>query len=342
MNPYTYFRGYKDPHNGLRPYSKIARSIPGLSVLKVPMHIPKSYKKKFNGVFSEFFFKLLAHILLFSRVRANSSQKIIVREFLTIPLFICIPILWLYRNRLYFLCQHNLAFAHKKKSHRFSLKALHLLGFKFIVYDDVALWSFISSVNKNIFSLPHPLPNIKQSSTSSTLTLGFIGNFRKEKSPEWAINELLLLMNDTSVQQEFCLLLGSPSMEFLNVFKGNKDVITIDTTDYKDYLQALTQCDVLILPYEKESYSYRNSGVLAEAVATGTAIVIPCIPGLIEQLCTPSKVGECYSSKTGFSKLLKTMLPKLADNYYDNAIKEHKAHRGEYNIRILMENLLND
>lgn len=337
-----YYKGYRDPHEGLRVYSQAAKNIRGLAVFKVPMHIPSFIERYSSGRPVVMFFKLFAHFFLFFRLYRNKSNKVIIREFLTVPLFVSFPLLWGYRKKIYFLCQHNLAFASRKVSHRLVLRFLNYIGFQFLVYESVDLWSKAlksGSSPDGVFSIPHPVGANASSVKNDDITVGIIGNFRKEKSPEWAIKKLIEHKIDSDNFSNFRILIGSPDQEFLDQYRGIDGVSIINTKKRERYLSALQRVNILFLPYDESAYSFRVSGVLSEAVSSHALVVAPCLPGIKEQLSLPSSVGECYVSRDQLLDVLDMMLPRVKNGYYDAGIQQYLAYRGRDNIKLLMERL---
>ena len=171
MNSFSYHRGYQDPHRSLKLLSRVIRSIPGMTLIKVPMHVPKGLSSLGSNSLLSLFFKVYAHILLPCRISKRNSSTILVREFLTLPLLFVSPFLYRRRNKILFLCQHNIAFAAKNVSHRTSLRILSRLGSHFIAHDNSALWTIIDNSPNQYFikSIPNaaPIPRLRWHSSST-------------------------------------------------------------------------------------------------------------------------------------------------------------------------------
>jgi glycosyltransferase involved in cell wall biosynthesis len=125
--------------------------------------------------------------------------------------------------------------------------------------------------------------------------VGFIGSFRAEKSPLWALDLVAQAQAAGRFTPETELLIGTADADFLQRWEGR--ALLIDTTRRADYLRALEACDVVVLPYEESAYSFRVSGVLAEAVALGCVVVAPDLPALRDQVLLPQPVGVCYKDR---------------------------------------------
>jgi len=347
MNSFSYHRGYQDPHRSLKLLSRVIRSIPGMTLIKVPMHVPKGLSSLGSNSLLSLFFKVYAHILLPCRISKRNSSTILVREFLTLPLLFVSPFLYRRRKKIWFLCQHNIAFATKKISHRISLRILSRLGFRFIVYDDSTLWSIIDkSPHKYcIKSIPHPIQTFISKDetpyhTNQSLRIGIVGNFRPEKSPDWAIKTILHELQEGKKLHGYSLLIGSPDPIFLSSFSN---VVTlINTESHENYISALRSCDILVLAYDEESYSHRPSGVLSEAVGSGCAVVTPDVPGLREQVHFPSTVGATYSARDGLIDAILSATDLIMCGDFKKARASQFHHRGRNGIHNALKKLLND
>ena len=89
------------------------------------------------------------------------------------------------------------------------------------------------------------------------------------------------------------LLLGCPEAEVLALWQ-QRGFEVVDTTRREAYLAALDRCDLVILNYQRERYEYRPSGVAADALARGAAVVCPDFPLMRQQLTAPAVVGAVF------------------------------------------------
>lgn len=341
----SYVRGYRDPHMGLSILSTVARTLAGVVVLRVPMHVPERYKTFRSSQVVSLAFKFLGHILLIKRIARVPSGEIVIREFLTLPLLIISPLLFLQRKRLWFLCHHNIAFAAKNTSHRWALKFLRKAGFRFILFENKLAWKAVEQDEvpvSSVYVIPGPLPQITSKSHSGdtvnkTVTIGFVGNYRKEKSQIWALQALQQEMGDDGALAGCSLLLGTSDTELRNRFSEVAQVI--DTNSYQAYLAALRACDVVVLPYDPAAYAYRISGVLSDAVACGCAVVVPDIPILREQVFQPALVGACYADPSGIVEAVRSAASLSRDANFQAAIESHRVYRGTESIRDVLRAL---
>jgi glycosyltransferase involved in cell wall biosynthesis len=311
------------------------------------MHVPKGFSFLGSNSLLSLFFKVYAHILLPCRISKRNSSTILVREFLTLPLLLVSPFLYRRRNKIWFLCQHNIAFAAKNVNHRISLRILSRLGFRFIVYDNSALWTIIDKNPNQYFIKSIPLPvqsfiskeDIKLHPHKS-LRIGLVGNFRPEQSPLWAVETILHEIQEGKQLFGYSMLIGSPNPFFLSKFSN---VVTlVNTSSYKNYISALRSCDILVLAYDEGYYSYRTSGILAEAVGCGCAIVAPDLPALRNQVHTPASIGATYTSKKELIAAVLAAANLIKNEDFTMARNMHLQYRGKDGIRTALKKLLND
>ncbi len=334
----SYVRGYRDPHMGLRIWSIVARNVPGLVVMRVPMHIPSRFKYLSGSKAVALAYKLFGHLLLIKRIAHTKSGTVLVREFLTWPLLLISPFLFFQRHRLLFVCQHNIAFAAHNLTHRLILKLLRKIGLRFVLFEESVAWQVVENSNppaENVRSISMPFPAGVMRKTRSLpdgiLTIGFVGNFRKEKSPLWALQAIHAGIASSDKLANCRLIVGTSDLELRSHFAEHAQVM--DTSSYASYIAVLCACDVVVLPYEPASYAYRSSGVLAEAVACGCAVVVPDVPTLRQQVFQPMAVGACYSDRADFLSAVQSAVSLVRQGELKAALDAHRIQRGATGVR---------
>lgn len=335
----SYVRGYSDPHKSLKILSTAARTLSGMVVMRVPMHVPEKYKNLQGNKLVTMAFKLFGHLILVKRIAQAPPGNILIREFLTLPLLAISPLLFSRRRRLWFLCNHNISFAASNAIHRHALKFLRNIGFRFVLYDDRSGWEAVEKGEiplSSVCTIPSPMPKIPdteqdKNTKNNLIKIGFIGNFRKEKSPRWAVEKLLPELGESGVLSGCSLLIGTSDPDLRARFAHVAEVV--DTSSYQAFLEALHACDVVVLPYDPVSYAYRVSGVLSEAVACGCAIVVPDIQSLRDQISQPALVGACYANGNSIVEAVKSAITLVRDSHFQDAIELHKRHRGQESLR---------
>ncbi len=322
-----YLCNYTDPHPGLRTMSIAAAFLQDVAVMRVPMPIPGRGSGKAAWVF---LWKFFAHLLVVVRVMRSSASIIVVREFLTLPSVAVAPLLWPFRNRLWFLNNHNLAKAKKSKVHASMLRLLARMGFQFLVFEDASLWTQVlgPQTKSAVRTVPFPLPiwSAPSRPTSSPApVVGLIGNFRPEKSPVWALEITIRLAHDA--HRPFQLLVGSTDLAFLQFWR-ERGATAVDTTGYSDYRAALLQCDVVVLPYDVAMYFGRASGVIAEAIASGCAVVVPDLPVFRSQASYPTLAGVTFIGQAGLSAAILGALDLSSAGTFREVAAQHAVTRG--------------
>lgn len=145
-----------------------------------------------------------------------------------------------------------------------------------------------SCFNRELKLAPIPLyhqrPSSKQlTEKSSSITVGYFGQLVEEQGYLLA----------TKVYEEFIQNRNQPGLEFLmrvnstcsqsylsghfEEFRDKTDRITIieGFVDTEQHLSLISQSDIVILPYLKERYPFRTSGVFIDALIHNKVIVAP-------------------------------------------------------------------
>jgi len=225
---------------------------------------------------------LLRHFVLAFRCwRTESGRQVLVREFSTIPLLMVFPLLWPLRHRMLFFIHHNLQWAVRSPVENLAFRLLTRCGVcwaGFEVSTDVAGLDLV---------LPHPVPHrVVGEKNPARPVIGVAGYYRPEKG----INELLRLL---VVHFPDCdIVAGVPNPQAVNV----PLVRVINTAAERDYRNMLAGCDVLVQNNARDSYFYRASGPVADAAASGTAVVVPDYPLMRHQVLSPVPVGEIFQT----------------------------------------------
>jgi glycosyltransferase involved in cell wall biosynthesis len=123
--------------------------------------------------------------------------------------------------------------------------------------------------------------------------VGVIGAVRAEKGSEAILEALLELRERGGLPVR--LVLGCPEADVRAAWQCQGFEV-IDTSSRAAYLAALDLCDVVVLNYQRERYLYRPSGVAADALSRGAAVVCPDFPLMRLQLSAPAAVGAVFGS----------------------------------------------
>lgn len=333
-----------DFHQSYLPLKEAIESI-GPSHVFVP--IPTIWPPRLMGFPAklkrvwEMFFSILTHIRLVSRLwKFRFAELIIVREFLNIPLLLVWPILYPLHKRIVFLVNHNIQYANTKRSERFALRLLTGAGARLLCLElpaGLAEIGLKGAAEKSLI-LPFPLGSGTFPAHAPTLSgrpsrVGVIGNFRPEKNVDPLLESLVAAVQRGQVNVE--VVLGCPDLAYRKIWES-RGVTVIDTTDYADYEAAMNTCEVIVLNYEKASYYFRHSGVIADAVSRGVSVVCPNFPLLRHQVESPFPVGTTFDH---IDELPLRLGEALLLNYARNthAFREHKRVRSASEIAKLLK-----
>jgi glycosyltransferase involved in cell wall biosynthesis len=291
-----------DPHRALWPLIEAASQTHSkTAVLPVPMlwrgwpWVPARLELLIKALLF-----LVPHGRLVGQIwRRRDHDLIVVREFLTALLLVVWPLIWPLRRRVYFLINHNLQEAHRRRFERFVLRLLYRTGARFACFETTAGCLEIGIVPdaERFLVLPHPLAGVivtrPTTPPAGDPVVGVVGGVRAEKGSE-AILEALLKLRDHS-DLPVRLVLGCPEAKVRAAWQ-RRGFEVIDTSSRAAYLAALDLCDVVVLNYQRDRYLYRPSGVAADALSRGAAVVCPNFPLMRLQLSAPATVGAVFGS----------------------------------------------
>ena len=172
---------------------------------------------------------------------------------------------------------------------------LDRVGFRFMFFETKELEGItqLGLDSDHHWVVPHPVARQKVERTHDTpLTVGIIGHYRPEKGMDDVLDVLL------AKEPTFHLIVGVPNIGSFEVGskygKGNPWFELRDTSAAETYCATLAECNVVLLCYTAEGYRFRASGIIADASACGTAVLVPRFPVLEHQIRFPSVVGECF------------------------------------------------
>lgn len=301
--------------------------------------------------------KFIAHLVLVLRVSRHRGHGVLVREFLTLPLLCVAPFLYSRRRRMAFLVQHNLMTAAQRPLERWALRTLRRMGFNFVVFEETSSWNEAlgaGALGGWVKALPHPIndvdlrrvatpgvvtPGVATPSTADR-TVGFVGNFRAEKSPWAALEDLTSYFaraEGPTCKTRWHLLVGCPDAAFRQ--RCAPFCETVDTTRREAYLAALARCDVVVLQFARDAYLYRTSGVVAEAIANRCLVIAPDYPIIASQVLQPAPAGVCYGAAHGVVEAMRAAERLIADTGLQSAFDAHLNTRGPRELSVALEEL---
>ncbi len=277
-----------------------------------------------------------------SIVRCPPEHLIIVREFLTLPLLLASPLLWGLRRRILFVSHHNLQRAYQRTRDRLAFRLLLGLGFRFILLETEAGLETITKKpgSEQILVLPLGIgeeePPAVPPPAGPVPVVGVVGHFRGEKGQQGILRLLDRVTRSGGLEIE--VLVGSSSEDFLRE-AGSHGFRTLDTTTDAAYAEALALCDVLLLNYDRDSYYYRPSATITDAIAFGRNVVCPDYPIFRAQVGVPVPAGATFTSETDLPRAIGEAL--RARTEFPDAAQRYRDHRSPKSIARLLKAYLN-
>ena len=260
-----------------------------------------------------YFLIIAKHISKGLQILKSSDVDIkIVTEYNTSFLLIVFLFSCFRSKNVYFLVHHNFQQSIRNRiSWLFHFLALKI-DYKFILFETHSVLEKLNFDHLQskfvLVDQPVPSPNsIRMKDCSGVPIVGIVGTYRSEKRYEIILSRLLEIKNTS--KYDFKLLLGTNEFSAFNN-KQFESVRKINTVNEKDYFLALSMCDILVVYHEKERYFYRTSGVIADAIGSGTFIICPDYPLFRRQITYPKKVGEIFKTLDELSIILEKVITK--------------------------------
>lgn len=182
------------------------------------------------------------------------------------------------------------------------------------------------------------------------VTLVYLGEARDEKGFHWLPNLIDALTDDYLVPGKARLLIqsnvGQPqhnprTVAALRRLRAQSlagvELRSDDALSPADYYRLASQADVMLLPYLRERYRACTSGVLAEALATGAAAVVPAGTWMADQL--PDGCGETFADLDGFVDAVRRVIDGFP-SYYAAAQANQSDWRRRHSPDALVARLL--
>ncbi len=237
---------------------------------------------------------LAALFLVVDIYRARPRQQaVFVREFWTIPLLVTAPLIWPVARSVLFNVNHNLTGA--SESVPCAIRLLARLGFQFVLFDGASSVAHFPaqlrpSLHTPLFpSVAPPKPRLRHAMPFRVGLVGSIASIGAEN--EHFSRQLIQIANDDDIQLYYGARDDLP--EPLRRIDGVRIVDTRSRENFRAYLELL---DIAIFFASAESYYYRHSGTVMDAVSSGVIPVVPGFPVLRSQVSMPCPVGVHYDA----------------------------------------------
>ncbi len=187
--------------------------------------------------------------------------------------------------------------------------------------------------------IPHPMisevtPRLQKKERlpkDSRIKVGIVGIIRADKP----IGKLLTKLIDYASKHNNCeIVLGTPQKQ-KNQEMDNLNISILDTTQDRDYFNALKSIDILVTYFDKDRYYYRASGVISDAASCGCYIIAPDYPLIKHQITWPVTIGSTFSSIEELDSLLGAAIYNVRENGQDNHWEWRKKRGAEYIAELL-------
>ena len=297
--------------NWIKKFTKFLKYSIGLQIRREYRHISMGLNAlKFSDVDTIFIFEIYNQHLLF-----------------VMPLFAIMAL----RGKEVLICLHgNQQFAMTNKLKFMGLLYLkaYLKLFKklkvvsFEVDDDVLPEKF-RLPDKSKYIIPHPiiseakpkfLPG-ERIPSNVPIKIGVVGMIRPDKPINQVIDKLQEYIKSSEHQCE--LVIGTPFGQKPK-YLDELNVTLYDTTKQENYIQILTEIDILVIHYDKDRYYYRTSGVISDAASCGCYIIASDYPMIKHQVCWPEKIGSTFSDFNEISTLIDEGIVHIREKGQDN------------------------
>jgi hypothetical protein len=274
--------------------------------------------------------------ILFGR----KNRHIIVREFVTIPLLLVIPLWWGMRRRLYFINNHNYQFATSRWTHRVGMRILIGAGTQIASVELSMRRAIGMSSLRNDFVIPFPIAHrplrAKVLSARRQSTVGILTSFRAEQRSEELVEALQGARTDGGAAWR--LVVASRMHEPLARMRGKADELLPLKLDNSEYWPTLERFDIAIFYYDRAAYENRTSGIIADAIACGVPVICPNFPVLFRQVSWPVRMGLCYERLDELAGLIESILAWPAEEIAAGSLR-HQECRGVQSYRKILSRL---
>ena len=255
--------------------------------------------------------------LLFNQAPLQ-NKKVLIRDFSSIPLAAVFPFLGAWKKKAWWLVNHNLQWAQHEYSERIAFRALGKMGVRFLFLEEVpgGALTDLGLDARRYAAVPHPVPegSIQRSRSGGVRTVGIVGEFRPEKG----IDELLEVLKPLSSLYRVVVALPNRADFLAQSHFAQADWFEqVDTTSATAYHQALADCDVVLLNHPAEGYTYRASGLIADAAAAHVPVIVRKLPMLRHQVEWPVRVGRCFERLEEIPQRLQDVSEDLKAGGYD-------------------------
>lgn len=290
-------------------------------------------KRKYNGFLNKISWRIHQMTVMFLCKKLMSENQY---DYIFFSSFdeICILFSGIVSKKVLAVCHANAEHIPNFKIslivHKLISKEAHLLTL------NKALSEYMLSVGiKNTF-VPHGFPDVCADKTNSRFI--FV--------PIMANMADMVLMKEL-VSNKFSKVLEKFNVQF--ILKENAElphnlhniIYTNNTLSQNEYIRYFKKASLIILPYNKDTYVFRTSAMLIEAISYNKNVVVPRVKSFLSLYCDEDDGFYIYDNVDDIIRIVKTLfatnsvpIPK-----YDNIKKQNgKIKITESILKIFNEN----
>lgn len=274
------------------------------------------------------FFNNLSNVFFtyFSKV----ESKIVYREFSNYSILLLLPFLLPIKHKLFLNVNHNITNDFFKSI--LPLTIISRFGIRFILFDGVAASRNLPlAVSRNIITPMFPVHACLKKLNkfhANSIKVGFVGDFRDEKGGVgYLTNILKIIIPNLHIKW----YIGSRSKQFAEISSCSNVKVFNTRSDY-NYFKFLSLIDILIVNGSMESYMYRHSGTIVDAISNDVIVIAPELYVFNEQLTNPVRVGFNFGSIDEIPHLIQFAVANK-ELLIDNIVK-YKLQRRLVNVDV--------
>ena len=249
---------------------------------------------RYQGFFG-YFLSFINHLYIFIRIATCKHRIIFLREYNNYGFVFLLLSGFIFRKKILFNVNHNIKslLQHKKKERLCKFFNAELVIFEHIKYpENSPRWFFPFNSIKT---------NQKIHKKDEAINIGVVGSSRSEKQADKLL-ELLVSQKKNGAFKNSKFWLGS-SIDTRSSQDQKENIIFFDTSLNKSYHELLKKLDIVVINYSSD-YFFRTSGVIADAIQNGCAVIAPNYELIRNQIQWPVSVGLNYDNEFDFIKKL--------------------------------------
>ena len=278
-------------------------------------------KRQLNRV-TQFIYYIIFALHISKIFLFNKNQKVLVREFSTLYLFLLFPLVFIGRKKFIYVVNHNLQLAQNSFLQKIILKFLYRIGTRFLLFESSYGMHTIRKITNNHQEIIAPLfvsKEINISSEYDTKLIKTINEFKSKNNilisipgrPSYSKGSFKLLKYlinfiEVNANSKFRFLVPNSLYKLINLNNYIKEYFFCPPDDsQKYYHQIISLSDLALFNYEYKYYYFRHSGVVLDCLSNKTAVICPNFPLLNNMINYPVNVGKTFDELNKLEYILK-------------------------------------